>query len=369
MTDLEFAGCPVGAISARIGYTCKMKVYPSGSVAVTAADRPIFRREGWEERHPRRSGFFGLTEADLNDPAMKPDRAEWEAAQVKDRANIRRSRQRAMTAVRDYALCNDFGYFVTLTLDQSKIDRYDLAEIVRAMRVWCDNQVRRHGLKYILVPELHKDGAVHFHGFFPDGVEVVDSGTIIPPEGGKPRKPRSKRQRAEWLSGGGHVVYNLPDWGYGYSTAIELYGNYHAAVAYVCKYISKAEGKLGGRWYYSGGKLQKPEVQLTDATIEDVLRDSTDEKTGAVSARIYDVPAVGLRLCYNFVEVGHDYYGKTARRNRARACESRPERVGPGGKMGACEPEAGGLEAEAGGPWGCGVQCVLGEFVTGGDGG
>lgn len=369
MTDLELTGRPIGASPERISYTCKLKVYPSGSVAVTAADRPIFRRAGWEERHKRvpLSPFDDWT-ADEAGQEVGPTRDEWEAAKVKERANVRRSRQRAITAVRDYALCNDFGYFVTLTLDQTKIDRYDLAEIVRAMRVWCDNQVRRHGLRYVLVPELHKDGAVHFHGFFPDGVEVVDSGTIIPPGGGKPRKPRSKRQRSEWLEGGGHIVYNLPDWGYGYSTAIELYGNYHAAVAYVCKYISKAEGKLGGRWYYSGGKLKKPEVQFTDATIEDVLRDSTDEETGAVRARVYEVPAVGLRLCYDFVEVGIDYYGSAARRNRARACEGSPKRERPSGQVGACEPEAGDLEAPpgcAGGEW---EQCFLGEYPQGGDG-
>lgn len=231
--------------------------------------------------------------------SVGPDRAVWEAAQRKAADNLARSRRRALTAVRDYALSNDFQYFVTLTLDPARIDRYDYQAIVKAMRVWCDNQVRRKGLYYVLVPELHKDGAIHFHGFFPAGVAVEDSGTIIPPEGDKPRRPRSGKQRETWLASGGHLVYNLPDWKYGWSTAIELYGSYAAAVAYVCKYISKAPGKIGGRWYFSGGYLNKPDLQYTDATIDDVLSDNP-------AARVYNVPAAGLRLCYDFVEVGHD---------------------------------------------------------------
>lgn len=300
-----------------IGYTCKLKVYPDGSTAVTAADRPIFRPSGWECRTPlRRSGStflrsgnvpgsleYGPTRADFKEaaywaavgPAHGPTRADFEAAAQRAAASLARSKRRALTAVRDYALSNSFQYFVTLTLDAAKIDRYDYDSIISAMRIWCDNQVRRKGLKYILVPEHHKDGALHFHGFFPEGVSVADSGTIIPPEGGKPRKPRSRAQRAQWLQGGGHIVYNLPDWGYGYSTAISLYGSYHAAVAYVCKYISKAPGKIGGRWYFSGGKLAKPDIQFSDASLEDVLRSST--------AREYSVPAAGLRLAYDMINL------------------------------------------------------------------
>ena len=98
--------------------------------------------------------------------------------------------------------------------------------------------VRRHGLRYILVPELHKDGAIHFHGF------MVGEGLI------------AKDSGIEW---DGRPVYNLPQWTYGFSTAQRLYGDYHAAVTYCCKYIGKQDGQRPlGRWYYSGGALQEP---------------------------------------------------------------------------------------------------------------
>ena len=75
------------------------------------------------------------------------------------------------------------------------------------------------------------------------------------------RKPRSKAQRDEWLANGGQVVYNLPGWTLGFTTAMELYGEYPAAVAYVCKYIGKDGEKPAGRWYYSGGDLREPHVE------------------------------------------------------------------------------------------------------------
>ena len=74
--------------------------------------------------------------------------------------------RRAASKLRDIALCNDFRYFVTLTLDPAKIDRHDMDALVRVLNRWADNRVRRHGLRYVLVPERHKDGAIHLHGFF-----------------------------------------------------------------------------------------------------------------------------------------------------------------------------------------------------------
>lgn len=152
-----------------------------------------------------------------------------------------RAVRRARAQVRDLALCNPFTHFVTLTLDQSRVDRYDMIAITRKLNAWLSNQVQRRGLKYVLVPERHKDGAIHFHGFFNDVLDRVDSGTMIPPGGGKPRKPRSRAQRAAWEADGGRVVWNLPGWSLGFTTALELVGEYSQAVNYVCKYIGKQQ--------------------------------------------------------------------------------------------------------------------------------
>ncbi len=63
----------------------------------------------------------------------------------------------------------------------------------------------------------------------------------------------------------GKPVYNLPQWGYGFTTAQRLYGDYHAAVGYCCKYIGKQQGERPlGRWYYSGGALMEAEKVYVD---------------------------------------------------------------------------------------------------------
>lgn len=168
------------------------------------------------------------------------------------------------------AKANSFTYFVTLTLNREVIDRHDMAAITKRLNTWLDNNVRRRGLAYVLVPERHKDGAIHFHGLFNDALPVVSSGHT---------------------DRGGHEVFNLPRWGFGFSTAIELYGEYDRAVAYVCKYIGKQSEKIGGRWYYSGGQLAHPEVVYFDMPIRDAV-----EMEGA-----YQFSVEGAKA--NFVQV------------------------------------------------------------------
>lgn len=260
-------------------HTTRIKSYPAaGTWEALTASRAIFREPGYE---PARESQV------LPEAHTEPRRTK-----SKDDANIIRSVRRARVKFRDLALSTEFKYFVTLTLDKSKISRFDMDEITRRMQAWCSNQVQRHGLAYILVPERHQDGAVHFHGFFNDALEAVDSGTISRP-GDKPRRPRSAKQRAEWLEQGGHIVYNLPAWSLGFTTAIELYGSYPAAVAYCCKYVGKQQegeqpAKIGGRWYYSGGNLARPEITYADLMACDQAQND--------GAYVFDIPEA--RCCF-----------------------------------------------------------------------
>lgn len=205
-------------------------LYPDGSFDMICASDPIFREPGWEDA--------GWAEADRPKPTTR------EAGKKSEGLDMVRSQRRAKAKLRRLALANEFEYFVTLTLDPEKIDRYDGQAIVKALGRWADNMVRRHGLRYILVPERHKDGAFHFHGFMAGaGLKVVDSGV-------------------EW---DGRPVYNLPQWPYGFTTAQRLYGDYHMAVTYCTKYIGKqGDDRVLGRWYYSGGALREPTKVYAD---------------------------------------------------------------------------------------------------------
>lgn len=239
----------------EITHNACIKRYPGGGTEITVSAYRLFRERGWDESRRRFVSSSGETS-----PEESAARA------------VRRARSR----LRDYARSNSFAYFVTLTLAAERVtDRYDIDACVKDMRTWLDNRCRRNGLQYVLVPELHKDGAIHFHGFFNDALEMVDSGTLS--NGGKPKKPRTKQQRAALLQAGWHIVYNVPAWGFGFSTAIPLYGDYEAAISYCCKYVGKrlaadsVPQKIGGRWYYSGGKLALPDVQAADLDFEGLL--------------------------------------------------------------------------------------------------
>lgn len=225
-----------------IGGNAYVYTYPNGDWDIVCAAERMWHAEGWEV-------------CDAQKAKVAP--APREAGKCSEGENALRSMRRARAKLRQLALSNNFQYFVTLTLDKEKINRYEPKEILCKLNSWLDNMVRRHGLRYILVPEQHKDGAWHFHGFFAgDGLKVVDSG---------------KR----W---NGRVIYNLPQWPLGFTTAEELYGDYAHAVAYVCKYIGKQQGQRPmGRWYYSGGALAKPERALVTMEYRQLLADYPEE--------------------------------------------------------------------------------------------
>lgn len=220
-----------------ISFTAKIYNYPDGTYDLICASDAIFRPPGWEP-------------VDDGKLSHKLDSSPRKAGVKSVGADMLRSMRRARAQLRRLALANEFEYFVTLTLDAAKVDRYDGEAVVRTLSRWCNDMVKRKGLRYILVPELHKDGAFHFHGFFAgDDLEVVDSGV-------------------KW---GGKTVYNLPQWKFGFTTAQRLYGEYSAAVGYCCKYIGKQDGQRPlGRWYYSGGLLARPEVSYQNLEIREV---------------------------------------------------------------------------------------------------
>lgn len=290
--------------SEEVTHYAKVYTYPCGVVDILCSTKPIFREVGWEDAHwakprklppepeakaeaegePEEQLSFSLeSEAPMTEP-------EAEEAGPKDE-DIKRSMRRAKSRVRRLALANDFRWFVTLTLSPEKVDRYDDAQVVRKLTTWAHNQVRRRGLKYILVPERHKDGAIHFHGFFNDVLPVVDSGTIKIPGVKKPRRPRSKAQREEWLSSGGHIVYNMPSWSLGFTSALEVYGDYPCAVGYVCKYIGKQGDKPAGRWYYSGGDLREPSAVYGEISPRDLVEQFGNR------AFVFDVPGATMAVC------------------------------------------------------------------------
>lgn len=92
--------------------------------------------------------------------------ADPQSEQEKELCNLARAR----SSIRELALCNPWEYFVTLTLNPDKQDRFSLDGFVRDLGVWIGNYNKKFGvhLKYLLVPEQHKNGAWHMHGLLHD---------------------------------------------------------------------------------------------------------------------------------------------------------------------------------------------------------
>ena len=187
--------------------------------------------------------------------------------------DVERAARRARKKLFELAVCNpQLTVFVTLTVAPETGKRYSYVELCKTLKDWLNNRVKRKGLCYVLVPEKHKDGAIHFHGLFSDTLPRKDSGTVLVPSKGKPIRtttadrlkiPQEQRQ----------TVYNLPDWKLGYSTAMLVTdrdnGSYIASAAYVSKYITK-QCKVGGRYYLSGGNLQRPQAEYFNCEVSDL---------------------------------------------------------------------------------------------------
>lgn len=205
-------------------YNRRVKINPRNGEVLedVCASRPIF--------NPTHAGRLKKPRRKASDPQGEGNEPDGES-----RA---RSAARARKEVFELCACNDFDLFFTLTLSPEEIDRYDYKGAVKVLGTFLDNRVRRRGLRYVAVPELHKDGAVHFHGLCNAGaMRLVDSGH----------------------SDKGHTIYNITDWKIGFTTAMRLYGDQTAAAHYIAKYVTKGttSGTIGGRYYFHGGKLDK----------------------------------------------------------------------------------------------------------------
>lgn len=236
---------PAGCRSiAEISTNARLKVYPSLTVLQVANDT-IFRESGWEEA--KRS--FSVPK---KGEGKNPERS------------LLSSMHRAKAAVRDIALCNHFEYFFTGTLSPEKVDRYDSEEVYKKVSSFLKNASYRKGFQYVIVPELHTDGAIHFHG-------MCNLGTLSIQRAVSPKGTQLTTER-------GQPIFNLLDWKLGFSECVRIDENYARTCNYLTKYITKDCKKIFGKWYLSSRNLQKkPEKILLDCMDYDAFLVENDD--------------------------------------------------------------------------------------------
>lgn len=96
---------------------------------------------------------------------------------------------------------------------------------------------------------------------------LVDSGTALY-KGHK--KPVSAARAKRLHLTDGRIVYNLKNWRFGFSTAIELTGDKLYTAFYITKYITKDCSKIFGRFFWHSRNLQKPKIIIHDLDFEKV---------------------------------------------------------------------------------------------------
>lgn len=174
--------------------------------------------------------------------------------------SIEEAYKRTRAKIYDYARANEWEWFVTWTFSQEKVkSRYDYEELAKKMTYWLNNVRKRRSkdLKYLIVPELHKDGALHFHGLMANigNMTLVDSGR------------RDKRRRK---------VYNIEDYQLGFTTATRVSDTKRAA-NYITKYITKTLIVItkDRKRYWISRNLEKGEVEkeLVDEEGKEEIRE------------------------------------------------------------------------------------------------
>lgn len=259
MTDTKSVLKPLTETQAL--YNTRYKYFGEDFTKVTCFSKPIFNPHKVERRKPdtRDADQYekDLTDAykaigktlSGNDIPPPSDTKKQPSKQSERQDALKRARDKVF----EIAYANDFQYFVTLTLDETKISRTNGSVIVKALNTWFGNLVKRcSGFKYVFCPEYHADGAaIHFHGLLcGDSLQLEDSGTVLVKGYEKP----ITQAKADKLGLQGKTVYNLKNWKYGFSTAVALTNDKENIALYITKYITKDSDKIIGRYYYSGGK-------------------------------------------------------------------------------------------------------------------
>ena len=181
------------------------------------------------------------------------------------------SLKRAYDAVFDIVYQNEWDLFMTLTLrPDDSLDRTDPKEVMKPLRNWLSDHVKRKGLRYILIPEEHKNGGIHAHMLCNNVFHLVDSGTKTYIHFKRPMQDATARARG-LNPEDGHIVYNVPEWRYGFTTAIKVYGDPGKLAFYLTKYLTKDMKKIFGKFYWSSKNIvRKPQIILSNSDYDAV---------------------------------------------------------------------------------------------------
>ena len=184
-------------------------------------------------------------------------RDQFEHSDVKLSSSVSRTKR----IVLELALANDWDYFLTMTFDPKKVDRYDLQSLHEKFKEWVKYRRKKYFWKfdYLLVPEQHEDGAWHLHGLV-RGVMPLDLVSFRAMDMAGYRSENGKRLKPE-LRNSDYLNWLDISRSFGFCSVGPL-RNREAASFYVTKYITKdlerCVSDCGKHMYWPSKGLNRP---------------------------------------------------------------------------------------------------------------
>lgn len=228
---------------------------------------------------------------------------------------------RSRSKVQEYALCNDWQYFVTFTIDGKKYDRFDLKKYKKDFSQFINNfnRGRQQKVKYVIIPEKHENGAWHMHAIFM-GLSAADlkeytyeypwPKTAVHSEGAIPNYIREKIDT-------GNPIYYWEEYEkrFGYNV-FDVVQDKNKVSSYILKYFTKNLSKsikdLNSNLYYpshglsKARELKRGRFQPTKTTSDIDIK--YDYETEYIKIKWFDKSEENLDMMRSIVKVNYNSF-------------------------------------------------------------
>lgn len=174
--------------------------------------------------------------------------------------SLRTSLSRTKRTLYELAACNPWLFFVTITLDPQRWNRFDPEGLQKAFsdesKRWRNRQVKGvkpyAGYRYLFVPEPHENGAVHVHGF----VTLIPEPQLAPYTLGEVNSAAPLPEYVCDKVRAGEPIFHCTEWErlFGWNTVVPI-DDPDRAASYITKYITKSLGALDAKtriWHSRG---------------------------------------------------------------------------------------------------------------------
>lgn len=232
-------------------YNVKEISYNDGTKQVIVYDSPVFydvENTGESVRYCNDNGV-----------EFNPETGEIRSESQKEHC-INSSLSRTKQTIYNIAHNNKWEYFITITISEENEDRYNYNKCVKLLSKWLNNMKHQNpDMIYLIVPEMHEDGAFHFHGLLSHADLKLT--------------PAINAKTGKKIRG----VYNIGAYKWGFTTCSKVRNTVKCS-SYISKYITKSVLTMTAnrkRYFCSKGleKLNQKKQYITDeAELEKMVK-------------------------------------------------------------------------------------------------